>query len=137
MRTALFLMLSLTSFLSAEIVLDEVMSPEEQKKTGVAKLSRMQKLALEDWLDKNFVLKTEAQKEHAQNLFLSLNISGGKKIQLSDGSIWEIAPGDVNAASAWITPVPIKIEPSGDTDFPFLLINTNNRASVKARKVSP
>jgi hypothetical protein len=122
------------SQLHAQIILDEVMSKDEQKITGVANLSRNQKIALEAWIDRNFVLKSKEQASLPE-LSLSLNIDNGQKLQLSDNSLWEIAPGDVATAAVWITPFPVKIEPSGDPDYPCLIVNLNSGISVKARPV--
>jgi hypothetical protein len=124
------------SQLQAEILLDEVMSKEDQQKTGVKYLKREQKIALEQWLDQNFVLKTHA-KVPEQKLSLSINIDNGQKIRLSDNSLWEIAPNDVSIAAVWITPFPIKIMPSNDQDYPCLLVNADTGVSVKARQISP
>jgi hypothetical protein len=123
------------SQLPAQILLDEVMSRDEQQKTGVAKMSRTQKTALEAWLNKNFALKAQTE-EHVSNLSLSINIDGGKKLELSDNSIWEIAPDDVQKSVVWITPFPVQISPSGDPDYPCLIINTNSGASVRARQIN-
>jgi hypothetical protein len=121
--------------LQAQIVLDEVMSKDEQKTTGVANLSRMQKLALEAWLNKNFVVKGKAEAPQPQ-LSLSINIDNGQKLELSDNSLWEIAPNDVQTSAVWITPFPVKITSSGDPDYPCLIVNLNSGASVKARPIS-
>lgn len=117
-----------------QIMLDEVMTREEQKKTGVVKLSLKEKIELENWLNKTFVLKVQDQAMEAQ-LFLSININNGKKLQLSDESIWEIAPSDIPTSAVWITPFPVKIVPSDDPDYPFLIVNINTGISVKAKKV--
>ena len=123
------------STLQAQMLLDEVMSQEDQKKTGVANLSRKQKLALEAWLNQNFVLKSQ-QKPPPSELSLSINIDNGRKLQLSDNSLWEIAPNDVPTSTVWITPFPVKVTASGDPDYPCLLVNLNSGASVKARQIS-
>ena len=118
-----------------EIILDQVMSREDQKKTGVANLSMKQKVALEAWLNQNFVLKSKEQTPSVQ-LSLSINIDNGQRLQLSDDSLWEIAPDDVRTASVWITPFPVKIVPSNDPNYPSMLVNVNTGVSVKARRVS-
>jgi hypothetical protein len=120
--------------LHAEFLLDQVMSKEEQKETGVAKLSRNQKIALEAWLNKNFILKSKDQTSQKTQLSLSINIDNGQKLQLSDNSIWEISPDDVSTAAVWITPFPVKITQSDDPDYPYLLVNETSGVSVKARK---
>ena len=118
-----------------QIILDEVMTRDDQKKTGVANLSRTQKIALETWLNNTFVLKPKEQAPPpTAQLSLSINIDNGQKLQLSDNSIWEIAPSDVPTAAVWITPFPVKITQSNDPDYPYLLVNINNGISVKARK---
>lgn len=121
---------------SDQILLDDVMTKEEQKKTGIKKLNYAQKVALEAWLNKNFVLKTKAEVITA-GLTLSINIEEGKKLELSDNSIWEVAPNDVPTAAVWLTPFPVKIAPSNDPQYPSLIINTYSGASVKARKLAP
>lgn len=118
-----------------QIILDEVMTRDDQKKTGVANLSRNQKIALETWLNNTFILKPKEQAPPpTAQLSLSINIDNGQKIELSDNSIWEIAPSDVPTAAVWITPFPVKITQSNDPDYPYLLVNINNGISVKARK---
>jgi hypothetical protein len=137
MRLKTFFLATLTIYCSqlpAQILLDEVMSRDEQQKIGVAKMSRAQKLALEAWLNQNFVLKTQTQ-ENVSNLSLSINIDGGKKLELSDNSIWEIAPDDLQKSAIWITPFPVQIVPSGDPTYPCLIINTNSGVSVRARPI--
>lgn len=123
----------------ASFLLDQVMSKDVQKKTGVDKLTPNQKIALEAWLNQNFDLKntSQAQNSNETQLLLSINIDGGKKLQLSDGSIWEIAPTDVPQSSIWITPFPVKIVPSNDPDYPMLLVNKVSGISVKARRYVP
>jgi hypothetical protein len=139
MRSAAFAFISIAlalifSPLEAQIILDEVMSRDEQKKTGVANLSRTQKIALEAWLNQKFVLKTKEEATQPE-LSLSINIDHGQKLELSDNSLWEIAPSDVQTSAVWIIPFPVKIASSGDPEYPCLIINLNSGASVKARPV--
>jgi hypothetical protein len=122
------------SQLQAQIVLDDVMSRDEQKKTGVANLSRSQKLALEAWINQNFVQKPKGEAPQPE-LSLSININNGQKLELSDNTLWEIAPDDVQTSAVWITPFPVKITSSGNSDYPCLIVNLNTGASVKARPV--
>lgn len=121
----------------ALILLDEVMSKDIQKKTGVYNLSPMQKAALEDWLNANFEMKSSKLKQEVPEVMLSINIDAGRKLQLSDGTIWEVDPTDVAQSSVWITPFPMRIVPSDSADYPFFLVNKTSGASVKARKVMP
>lgn len=132
-RSLVFLLLCY-NLSAGEILLDSAMSKDEQRKTGVSKLSPTQKMELEAWLNRTFTLKAP-ETQQATSLSLSLNIDNGKKIQLSDNSLWEIAPADVAKSAVWITPFPVAIEPSGDLDYPFLITNKTTGNSVKARKV--
>ncbi len=127
--------LTSSSLIADPILLDQVMTREEQRKTGVVNLSMQQKIALESWLNKNFVLKQkQPEQPAAAQLTLSINIDQGQKLQLSDNSVWEIAPSDVPQAAVWITPFPVKIVDSNDPDYPVLLVNMNSGISVRARK---
>jgi len=111
------------------------MTPEDQHKTGIAKLNRKQKLALESWLNENFTPK-EHPSQDQEPLSLSINIDNGQKLQLSDNSIWEVHPQDVDISAVWITPFPLQIEKSTNPTYPFLLKNTRTQMSVRARKSS-
>jgi hypothetical protein len=126
---------STPSLKADQIVLDDVMTKEDRQKTGIEHLSLSQKVALEAWLNKNFILKPQGQTTEA-TLSLSINIDNGQKLQLSDNSIWEIAPNDVPTSAVWITPFPVKIMPSNDQQYPWLIVNVNSGVSVKARKIS-
>lgn len=136
MKWSLYIALLLLCYsLSAgEILLDSVMSKDEQLKTGVNTLSPTQKMELEAWLSRTFTLKAP-ETPHAASLSLTLNIDNGKKIQLSDNTVWEIAPVDIARAAVWITPFPVAVEPSGDVSYPFRIINKTTGNSVQARKV--
>jgi len=138
-----FLSFFFTTSSFALILIDDMMTKEEQKKTGLYYLNHNQRRALEKWLNDHVILKTaqtapqEASKAPSgQKLFLSLNIQGGKQLQLSDGSVYEIAPSDINVASGWITPIPIEISQSGYPDYPYLLTNKNTDGKVRAKLVT-
>jgi hypothetical protein len=117
------------------LLLDEVMSREDQKRTGVAYLSTNQRIALEQWLNLNCNCSTRINPvEKAENLFVSINIDNGRKIQLNDNSIWDVDPRDTATSEAWLASIPIKIVPSEDPDFPFLLVNRNTGVSIRVKK---
>jgi hypothetical protein len=115
------------------INLDQLMLPADQKRTGVANLNPEQKYALADWIDQHFIIKTAGQ---SRSLSLALNVNGGKKLLLSDHSLYEISPDDVALASAWLSPSLVDIIPSGDAQYPDRIVNKDTGTSVKARKVS-
>ena len=120
---------------SKQILLDEVMNLEDQQRTGVAFLTPNQKIALEEWINKYCnCFSSKANQEDKQNLFLSINIDNGKKIQLNDNSIWEVDPRDYAISEAWLSPFPIKITTSDDPDYPFLLVNKDTGVSIRVKK---
>lgn len=119
------------------ILLDDTMDRDEQKATGVYSLDHNQRAALELWLNKNFVLKTQENTQSPEELSLAENINNGQRLKLSDGSVYEIFPKDISRAAGWITPFPIEIDSSGDPNYPFKIINKNTGNSLKARQVSP
>jgi hypothetical protein len=135
--TGFFLLCFISHPLFAAIILDDVMSQDEQKLTGVAKLNASEKQALEMWLNKNFILRETKQNPKQKEVYLSLNIDNGKRVLLSDNSLYEIAPSDVVTTSAWITPFPIKITQSDDPEYPYKLTNTYSGSSVKAKLIKP
>ena len=135
MHKALILLLTTAALpLVAQTSLDTLMTPQEKTATGVANLTSTQKSALENWIDKNYTKKASTPEQ--KRIFLSLNINEGQKLLLSDQSLYEISPDDVNTAGGWLTPVRIEIAPSGDPQYPVFLTNTDSGSKVKARKVS-
>ena len=127
--------------LSARITLSDTMSIQMQKKTGVIDLSYQQKLALEQWLNDNFALKNqpEAKKKDDTQVYLSENINNGQKLELSDGSVWEVQPEDVNKASFWITPFPLEFLPNEDpldnAEYPKKILNKYTGVTVRVKQL--
>jgi hypothetical protein len=116
------------------IHLSDVMTDDEQKRTGITKLSDQQKQELETWLNQKFILKT-AEPQPAE-ITLAENIRGGTQLKFSDGSTYEVSPQDRSRAQFWITPFIIKIEDSGDPNYPVTITNTVTNVSVRAKKIS-
>ena len=114
--------------------LNEVMTVDEQKKTGVAGLSDIQKKELESWINDKFVLKT-TNTPAAQQIYLQQNMQSGAQLMLSDGSIYEVAPTDRSKTVFWLTPIAIMIEPSGDPNYPSKITNTLTNVSVSGKMV--
>ena len=82
-----------------------------------------------------FFLPLTAQENDPQQLYLSLNIGEGKYLQLSDGSTYEIAPEDRLFASYWITPFPLMISESGNTEYPVRITNLNTGTMVNGKQI--
>lgn len=115
--------------LFATIRLDQVMTIDEQKKTGVSKLTEVQKRQLEAWINTKFVLKTGSQ----ATISLQENRYSGSQLYLSNNTLYEIAPTDRAQTSSWLSPVIVTIEPSGDPLYPWKITNTVSNMSVKGK----
>jgi hypothetical protein len=114
--------------------LNEVMSMDEQQKTGVAALTDAQKKELESWINDKFVLKPTTVAA-ASTIYLQQNIQSGAQLMFSDGSVYEIAPTDRSKATFWLTPIAITIEPSGDPNYPSKITNTLTKVSVLGKMI--
>jgi hypothetical protein len=117
------------------VSLNEMMSPQEQKLTGINNLNATQKKALESWLDTHFEPKEESP-IHKQPLMLSLNINDGAKLELTDGSVYEIDPDDHIYSSLWLTPFKVALGESGNAEYPVRITNLQTGTSVNGRPVS-
>ena len=128
----------ITLFLSGAVFafsadLDSMMSSKDKKSTGYDSLTADEKSNLNKWIFEHFSL--HADPLGSTPLSLSINIDSGKKLQLSDGSLWEIAPEDQNISSVWLTPFQIEIKPSNSKTYPFSIHNLNSQESVKAKEI--
>lgn len=140
--STIFFILLITSLpLSGRIYLNDAMSQKEQRKTGVADLNYQQKLALEQWLNDNFVSKNHVEEKKVSDIYLSQNINNGKRLELSDGSLWEVSPLDVSKASFWIVPFPLELidnsDPRDKDQYPKKIVNKNTNVSIKVRMAQP
>ena len=113
--------------------LNEVMTMDEQKKTGIAGLSNPQKKELENWINDKFVLKS--QMTAASSIYLEQNMQSGAQLMFNDGSIYEIAPTDRSKTVFWLTPIEVTFEPSGDPNYPSKITNTLTNVSVNGKMV--
>ncbi len=134
MRKLLPLLFLIPAVAYSLILIDDVMSRDDQKKTGISTLNHNQRQALEQWLNDHVVMKT-AENAPIKESSLALNLNQGKKLQLSDGSVYEINPADTVITQSWLTPFPILIYQSGDPAYPIKLVNKNDGTAVKARKI--
>jgi len=116
------------------INLNDVMTPEEQQKTGISQLSDMQKKELESWINQKFTLKVS---DKPKQIYLSENLQSGTQLRLSDGSLYEVMPEDRQKASFWLTPFQVKIEQTADLNYPCKITNTISLVSVRAKQLQP
>ncbi len=120
----------------AKIVLNDDMTSEEKEQTGVNDLNYSQRMALQEWINTNFELKEDHPQKRKEQLYLSLNIDDGSKLELSDGSTYEIAPEDHLYTAYWITPFPVMLGKSDNPDYPVLITNMNTGTSVSGKQIS-
>lgn len=73
-------------------------------------------------------------KEFSQSLKVALTVSNGQFVQLSDNSVWEIAPDDLTTSQSWLSAIPVKITTTTHPTYPYLITNLENNVSVKAKK---
>lgn len=116
--------------------LTEMMSVEDQKKTGIIRLKQHEKAALAAWLYEHCFAKEPHSSGKDDVLKVSINIDDGKKLQLTDDSIWEVDPQDLSVSSTWIGDIDVKIYSSGNRSYPYFIINTKTNHFVRARKIS-
>jgi hypothetical protein len=124
--------------LLAAQVIDYDMNRQQQKETGVYKLTTKQKQALQEWIDAHYAKREEPLpiRGSSTNAVLSENLYNGHYIRLSDRSTWEINPEDTPLTQGWITPAEIIVSQSGDPNYPYKLTNSLTGSSVKAKKAS-
>lgn len=129
-------LLGISSPLSALILIEDVMSPKDQEETGVSKLTRMEKLYLEKWLNKKFILKSEKEQiNDTTSLYVSEIINQGQQLRLSNNSLYEIAPDDWELAQAWIAPTVVRVTFSNDPYYPWTITNPLSGYSVRGRLI--
>ena len=126
----------ITTSLWGQIALEEMMTPEQMHETGIDSLNQTQKQALENWINNTCTPKESHSEEEENPLYLSMNIGQGSKIQLSDGTVYDINPEDRIYSSYWITPVPISLSKSDDPNYPVKITNANTGSSVKGKQTS-
>lgn len=137
MRKLLFvLLLSISIPCFSLISFEEVMTREQMQKTGVFQLNYSQRKALEDWINNNFEPKTGVLVKDDEQLYLSFNIDDGEKLELSDGSTYEIAPEDRLYTVYWITPFPVRLGDSNNPKYPVKITNMTTGTSVKGKRIS-
>src|SRR3954469_1819733 len=94
------------------IHLQEMMTPEEQKKTGLAQLSDDQKDELDSWISDKFTPKattTTAAASPQTIVTLVQNNSNGSELIFSNNASYQIAPQDQSKTSSWLSPIIVRI----------------------------
>lgn len=111
--------------------INDIMSVEDQRKTGVLGLKQRQKMELAKWLvDHGYY---EAEKTNSSDDNLTLTMNDKKDLQLSDGSLWEVAPEDVAISSTWGSNAQVLLERTKNPLYPYNLLNLKTKEKVKVR----
>lgn len=117
------------------ILLDQEMSPEDQKRTGVSKLTELEQRNLEEWLGEKFQKKSEHHPLFDNELYVSEVINEGQQLRLSDNTLYEIAPEDWVHSQAWIALTHVQVQQSKNPYYPFTIINPRSGYQVRARLI--
>jgi len=124
--------------------LDKLMTTQEQERTGIKKLTKSEREALELWLT-NWTLEVLAKAKSSSGQtyvgvggdhWVSKNIDSGRFIKLEDGSLWQISPIDRINTMLWLVVDEITVVESNNPLYPFKLINTDNGDTAEAKLVS-
>ena len=111
--------------------LSELIPPDIQRQTGLVNLTSRQQQELADYL----VQYMQPSDPNQQTLTVAENLHGGRVLKLSDKSIWEVAPQDVNLTSLWLTPFPVTIGYTTDPYYPNTLTNQVSGTTVRVRRI--
>jgi hypothetical protein len=127
-----------------KLSLDKLMTKEEQKATGVSKLSVQEQAALEDWLTRfAMTVATEVAKKSGgagnsgtyagvgQKHWVSEKIDSGAIIKLEDGSLWQISPIDKINTMLWLPIDNLVVIESKNPQFPYKLVSERDTAEAK------
>lgn len=62
-------------------------------------------------------------------------LEDGQKLKMMDGSLWMPNPGDMPTVCTWSPTTTIKIKNTGEGMFSYILHNTTDDISVRARRI--
>ncbi|MBI5273840.1 MAG: hypothetical protein HY860_02160 [Chlamydiales bacterium] len=122
--------------------LNNIMSPTDQKKTGINKLEKDERAQLEIWLQNYALSKTNPANAEAIASFkpfiakLSINARGGEFLILENDTVWAVDPNFVVISSGWLSPIPIAVTLNLGSEYPFRLTNQLSTQEVYAKKAS-
>lgn len=127
-----------------KLALDQLMTKEQQKSTGVSKLSAQERAALEDWLTRFAIaVATQVEKTSAgagksstyagvdQKHWVREKIDSGAFIKLEDGSLWQIAPIDKINTMLWLPIDNVVVIDSKNPQYPYKLVGERDTAEAQ------
>ena len=134
------------------IKLEQILSDSEYKSCGLHKLTDVEIANLEKVIATVIQLFIKTMQEQRQmsprgssiqtyggtgsGHWVSKNIDSGKLIKLEDGSLWEISSIDRINTMLWLATEQITITKSGNSPYPYKLINVDQENAAEAKLVS-
>lgn len=115
--------------------LDTHMTPQQEKASGVQKLTPKERKELQKWINQHHYPKPGATQGKTPTI--SEVLANGAYVRLSDNTLWYIHPKDRPITQSWITPARVEVAKSGDSQYPFLLINKQTNSKVHASPAHP
>lgn len=123
------------------IKIEKLMSPQEQKETGISKLTFKEREALNRWLRKYSMTLIQSMSNLGEyngigsGHWVSKKSDGGRLITLEDRSLWEIYSIDRIYTTLWLNKTSITVI---ECDFPvgdykYYLINTDDGEKALAK----
>src|SRR5438105_14218925 len=117
-----YVLIALSMVTASFAGMDSDMTQTDKQQTGYSKLTPQERSQLQNWIDKNYTprakgmsgqmgptgmspQKTPQTNGKKQGITLQENLKNGGYIRLSDGTLWEVNPGDTPITQGWITPV--------------------------------
>jgi hypothetical protein len=140
---AVYTCASLAQSPEVRIRIDQVMSGEELRETGIGSLGPTQRRALDAWLNRytkrmlNVAVDSGRYGGIGGGHWISEVSGNGAYIKLEDGSLWEINELDRVDTSLWLAVTNITVltnkHPIGD--FKYMLVNTDDGEQAPAHYV--
>lgn len=124
--------------------LKNLMSPAEQKNTGVQKLSAKELQALQQWIT-NWTIQmvgkaaspnSTASTPPSGGLTVASNVMEGQFLKLSDGKVYNIVSYDRLYSFYWQVGDSIVVQASNDSIYPYTLSNSKATVTVNGKLVS-
>ncbi len=134
---------------------EKLMSKEDQKRTGVSRLTPTERRALEEWMYQWTVkavrfASRSGQERNTQSVprargtclqtgsghWVSKTIEGGKYVELEDGSLWEISALDRINSMLWLVTENIAIVASQNPIYPCRMINKDSEDTAEAKRIN-
>jgi len=125
--------------------MEQVMTPAQLQETGVATLSAAQRAALNRWLNAYTVrvLQVASGTAQARGEYVGVGSghwikkvsSGGRIVELEDGSLWEIKAVDRTNTALWlpVTNISVLLAKTPVGEYKYTLLNKDDGETALAK----